>query len=102
MINLYDLMSCSSSSGLSPKLDLREYRVCFWLRLLVLTLMVSIDVLPSGGARGEENFAVREYQLKLFHTHTGERLDIVYRRGDEYLPDALEQLDHFLRDHRTG
>jgi uncharacterized protein YcbK (DUF882 family) len=29
-------------------------------------------------------------------------LDIVYRRGDQYLPDALEQLDHFLRDHRTG
>jgi uncharacterized protein YcbK (DUF882 family) len=29
-------------------------------------------------------------------------LEIVYRRGDTYLPAALAQLDHFLRDHRTG
>ena len=43
-----------------------------------------------------------EHHLRLYHTHTGERLDIVYRRGDEYLPEAEAQLDHFLRDHRTG
>jgi uncharacterized protein YcbK (DUF882 family) len=30
------------------------------------------------------------------------RLDIVYRRGDTYLPEALAELDHYLRDHRTG
>jgi len=44
----------------------------------------------------------REYHLRFFHTHTGERLDIVYRRGNTYLPLALDQLDHYLRDHRTG
>ncbi len=44
----------------------------------------------------------REYRLRLYHTHTGERIDIVYRNGDNYLPEALAQLDHFLRDHRTG
>ena len=43
-----------------------------------------------------------EHHLRLYHTHTGERIDIVYRRGDLYLPDAEAQLDHFLRDHRTG
>jgi uncharacterized protein YcbK (DUF882 family) len=43
-----------------------------------------------------------EYRLRLFHTHTGERLDIVYRRGDSYVPEALAQLNHYLRDHRTG
>jgi len=42
------------------------------------------------------------YQLHLYHTHTNERLDIVYRRGDRYDPEALAQLEHFLRDHRTG
>jgi len=40
--------------------------------------------------------------LKLFHTHTGERLDIVYRRGDRYIPESLDRLDYYLRDHRTG
>lgn len=43
-----------------------------------------------------------ERRLRLYHTHTGERIDIVYRRGNAYLDDALAELDHFLRDHRTG
>lgn len=42
------------------------------------------------------------YRLHFFHTHTGERLDVVYRRGDVYDPDALVKLNHYLRDHRTG
>jgi uncharacterized protein YcbK (DUF882 family) len=45
---------------------------------------------------------ISEHRLRLYHTHTGERLDIVFRRGDEYIPQALAQVDHFLRDHRTG
>ncbi|HSM87512.1 MAG TPA: DUF882 domain-containing protein [Candidatus Limnocylindrales bacterium] len=42
------------------------------------------------------------YRLRLFETHTNEHIDIVYRRGNEYIPSAVEELDHFLRDHRTG
>jgi uncharacterized protein YcbK (DUF882 family) len=42
------------------------------------------------------------YRLHFFHTHTGERLDIVYRHGDSYDPAALATLNHYLRDHRTG
>ena len=42
------------------------------------------------------------YRLRLFETHTLERIDIVYRIGDAYLPDAVQRLDQFLRDHRTG
>jgi uncharacterized protein YcbK (DUF882 family) len=44
----------------------------------------------------------RGYRLRFYHTHTGERLDVIYRRGDEYIPEALNKLDHYLRDHRTG
>lgn len=43
-----------------------------------------------------------QYRLRFFHTHTGERLDIVYRIGNEYIPGALARVDEFLRDHRTG
>src|SRR5271165_2096965 len=46
--------------------------------------------------------SAREYRLRFYHTHTRERLDIVYRRGETYLPEALDELDHYLRDHRTG
>lgn len=45
---------------------------------------------------------LEQYRLRLFHTHTNERIDIVYRVGDTYLPEAVDRLDHFLRDHRTG
>jgi uncharacterized protein YcbK (DUF882 family) len=44
----------------------------------------------------------RVYRLRLFETHTLERIDIVYRKGDVYFPDAINRLDEFLRDHRTG
>jgi uncharacterized protein YcbK (DUF882 family) len=43
----------------------------------------------------------KPYQLKMFNLHTGESLDIVYRIGNTYLPDALEKLNYFLRDHYT-
>jgi uncharacterized protein YcbK (DUF882 family) len=44
----------------------------------------------------------QDHSLRLYNTHTAERIDIVYRRGDEYMPAALAKLDNFLRDHRTG
>ena len=46
--------------------------------------------------------ALPESRLRLFHTHTGEHIDIVYRRGGAYVAGALDSLNHFLRDHRTG
>ncbi len=42
-----------------------------------------------------------EYHLRMHHLHTGEDIDVVYRIGDTYIPEALDQLNHFLRDHRT-
>lgn len=42
------------------------------------------------------------YRLRLFHAHTGEHLDIVYRNNEGYDPDAHVRLNRYLRDHRTG
>ncbi|HEX9201146.1 MAG TPA: DUF882 domain-containing protein [Acidobacteriaceae bacterium] len=42
-----------------------------------------------------------EYHLRMHHLHTGEDIDVVYRIGNSYIPAALDQLNHFLRDHRT-
>jgi uncharacterized protein YcbK (DUF882 family) len=42
------------------------------------------------------------YRLNFFHTHTGERLTVVYRDGEGYDADSLARLNHYLRDHRTG
>jgi uncharacterized protein YcbK (DUF882 family) len=51
---------------------------------------------------GTSQASATAYRLRLYHLHTGERIDVVYRVGDEYLADRIAQLDHFLRDHRTG
>jgi uncharacterized protein YcbK (DUF882 family) len=42
------------------------------------------------------------HRLLLYNTHTAQRIDVVYRRDWQYVPEALAQLDYFLRDHRTG
>ena len=68
----------------------------FWL----ITLLLAASLGPS--AESARAASAPEYRLRFYHTHTNERLDIVYRRGDTYLPNALATLDHYLRDHRTG
>lgn len=57
---------------------------------------------PPAFAESDAPHSPQEHYLHLFHTHTGERIDIVFRRGDAYVPDAITKLDHFLRDHRTN
>jgi uncharacterized protein YcbK (DUF882 family) len=65
-------------------------------------LLLGLLALPTFGA-AETAKATREpYRLHLYQLHTGERLDVVYRRGDDYDPAALSQVDHFLRDYRNG
>ncbi len=46
--------------------------------------------------------AVDERQLAFFHTHTGKRLDVVYKRNGELVPEALSVINTFLSDFRTG
>lgn len=40
--------------------------------------------------------------LSFYHTHTNEYLDITYARSGFYDPLALEQVNQYLRDFRTG
>ena len=40
--------------------------------------------------------------LAFEHTHTGEKLSLVYAVGGDYLPESLQSLNRFLRDHYSG
>ncbi len=46
--------------------------------------------------------AAQKFTLHLHHLHTGESIDVVYRIGNTYVPEAMEKLNYFLRDHRTN
>jgi uncharacterized protein YcbK (DUF882 family) len=66
----------------------------------ILTLMALIGARARAGDVSSERG--QEHALRLYNTHTGERLEIVFRRGEQYIPGALAKLDYFLRDHNTG
>jgi len=68
----------------------------------VLSLIAFLLVAPLGNTWEGGNPTAREYRLRFFNTHTNERIDVVYRRGESYLPEALGKLDRYLRDVFTG
>jgi uncharacterized protein YcbK (DUF882 family) len=40
--------------------------------------------------------------VRLFNTHTGKRIDVVYRDGETCVQGGLDQLEGFLCDHRNA
>src|SRR5271170_203087 len=62
-------------------------------------------VMPNDGPDGETADAMpqdgKPYELHMTNVHTGESLNIIYRIGDVYVPEALDRLNYFLRDHNT-
>jgi uncharacterized protein YcbK (DUF882 family) len=75
-----------------------------WRGLLVAGAVLSL-IAPIGThaqARDISSKQDQDRRLRFYNTHTGERIDIVYRRGDQYISNALAKLDYFLRDHVTG
>ena len=48
----------------------------------------------------EENAGSRRIVLQSLHTP--ESLDIVYRRGNDYVPEAIAAIQVVLRDYRNG
>ncbi len=74
--------------------------------VLAISPRAQASDMPEPGVIGTANAVPAttsglRYALHLHHLHTGENLDVVYRVGNVYLPDALHKLNLFLRDHRT-
>ena len=67
-------------------------------RVAAASLAVCI-ALPLGGTTAS---LTDERSLQFFHTHTLKRLDIVYKRDGQFLPEALREINVFLADFRTG
>jgi uncharacterized protein YcbK (DUF882 family) len=78
---------------------------CLWVACAMLFLLGPSNARaqsPGAPAQQSSSQEGQDHRLLLYNTHTAERIDIIYRRGDEYIPAALAKLDNFLRDHRTG
>jgi uncharacterized protein YcbK (DUF882 family) len=46
-------------------------------------------------------YSTQPFRLRLHNLHTLEDIDLVYRIGDNYTPEAIARLNYFLRDHNT-
>lgn len=66
------------------------------IRLLVLTTLALLLSSTSVYAKGNQR------QLSFYHTHTKENLAVIYHDGNDYVAEALEQINRFLGDFRTG
>lgn len=71
----------------------RRRRVLRALGLGALTL--TLPLAPRAWATAARS-------ISFYHTHTGERLSVVYFEGGDYVPEALVSLNTLLRDFRTG
>jgi len=70
-------------------------------RNLILPGALSVMLL-SFATPSQKSHAISERHLAFYHTHTGKQLDVVYSRNGIYLPAALDEINHFLSDFRTG
>jgi uncharacterized protein YcbK (DUF882 family) len=71
--------------------------------VLLLALIFASGLAPRADAEAKlQAVSNSPYQLHFFHTHTRERLNIVYRDGEGYDHESLARLNRYLRDHRTG
>jgi len=85
----------------------RKISRCLWVAVAgaILFLLASSGTATQSRAVSWQQSASQDgqdHRLQLYNTHTAERIELVYRRGDQYVPGALAKLDYFLRDHRTG
>jgi uncharacterized protein YcbK (DUF882 family) len=68
--------------------------------LLPLILTCGLVCRPAA-ERKVQAISDSPYRLNFFHTHTGERLNVVYRNDEGYDQESLELLNRYLGDHRT-
>jgi len=80
---------------------MRAPRSILYVFLAFASLLGCLLLRPLQNARAEVVLP-KERRLLLFDVYNHEKINIAYRRGDSYFPEAVAQLNHFLRDHRTG
>ena len=65
------------------------------LLLAAPTLSIPAFANTAQAARGERS-------LRLYNTHTGEKLSTVFWAEGEFIPDAMKDINKVLRDHRNN
>lgn len=59
-------------------------------------------ILASSATLTQGRIATDSRELSFYHTHTGKRLEVVYWKDGKYVDSALDNINNFLSDFRTG
>lgn len=70
-------------------------------RLMILTAVLGVAVMGSM-IKPTKVRAADARQLSFYHTHTRRNLSVVYYQDGEYVESALDEINRFLKDFRTG
>jgi uncharacterized protein YcbK (DUF882 family) len=69
----------------------------------ILVLAAALGLVVTGAAiKPADVRAADARQLSFYHTHTRRSLDVVYYANGEYVDSALDEINRFLKDFRTG
>ena len=71
-------------------------------RKTVLSSALMCVALTLVATLSKGNIAAETRELSFYHTHTGKNLDVVYWRSGGYVEPALDEINRFLSDFRTG
>ena len=78
-------------------------RMLRWLAVGPVALSLALrEQLAVADALQLERQVLAPRELSMLNLHTAERVQVRYFEDGRYLPDALKQLNHLLRDHRSG
>lgn len=84
------------STSKTPQVDFFRRRLLHTAALIVPIVAV-LPAEPVLAAIGK-----KQRTLSFYHTHTSEKLAVTYFENDLYIPSALEKINSFLRDFRSG
>ncbi len=72
--------------------DLRKLVITVFLTLFASSTLLFAPSLQSAEAS--------ERRLRIYSVNTKERIDVIYKRDGDYVPDALDKIDWIMRDWR--
>lgn len=81
-----------------------QHPTCMQRRRLLQTMAggAALMTMPGLASATIRSGSAVKKRLSFSHTHTGEQLSVVYKVGNNYVPDAMVQLAHLMRDFRNG
>lgn len=69
-------------------------------------VLVGLAALCASACLGSDRMTAapeaNERTISFFHIHTKETISVVYKRDGEYVPEAMKQINHIMRDWRKN